>query len=449
MDYISNTPQERQEMLAKIGIKDINNLFSAIPEKVSLKKPLDIPEGISELELLRNVKEKAEKNVDQSQLISFLGAGVYDHYIPSIIDHLISRSEFYTAYTPYQAELSQGTLQAIYEYQSMICELTGMGIANASLLDGASAAGEAILMAARITRRKKILLSRAVHPEYRRVIKTYCGPQDIDFVDIPLGSSTTDNNILENEIDDETAAVVVQYPNFYGSIEDMENIKKLIAADKKILLVVIANPITLAVLKPPAEFGADIVVGEGQVLGNGTNYGGPMLGYMAIKDDKKHLRQMPGRIAGATEDVEGNRGYVLTMQTREQHIRREKATSNICSNEALNALIATIYMATMGKDGIREVATQCLHKAHYLAEKINGLDGYEVINIDNFFHEFWVKPPLSVSEISQKLIESNLIAGLDISRFGEEEGLLVCVTEKRTREEIDKLISTLEVVSNG
>ncbi len=449
MDYISNTPQERQEMLAKIGVNKIEDLFSAIPDKVSVEGLLDIPAGLSELELLRDVEKKAEKNIDQAKLTKFLGAGVYDHYIPSIIDHLISRSEFYTAYTPYQAELSQGTLQAIYEYQSMICELTGMGVANASLLDAGSAAGEAALMAGRITRRNKILISKAVHPEYRRVVKTYGTPQDLEFVEVPIENGITDNSRLTQEMDEDTAAVVVQYPNFYGSIDDMKEIEKIVAGDKKVLLIVIANPIALGVLAPPSEFNADIVVGDGQVLGNGTNYGGPMLGYMAVKENRKYLRQMPGRIAGATVDVDGNRGYVLTMQTREQHIRREKATSNICSNEALNALIATIYMATMGKQGIKEVASQCLQKAHYLAKKIDNLAGCEVVNIDNFFHEFWVKTEAPVSEIEGKLIEQDMIAGLNLSKFEEEEGLLVCVTEKRTKAEMDKLVSALEVVNNG
>ncbi len=449
MDYISNTLQERKEMLGKIGVEKIDDLFSAIPEKVALKEPLDIPEGLSEMELLADVKGKAEKNTDPQKLTRFLGAGVYDHYIPSIIDHLISRSEFYTAYTPYQAELSQGTLQAIYEYQSMVCELTGMGIANASLLDAGSAAGEAVLMASRITRRDKILVSKAVHPDYRRVAKTYGDPQELDFVEIPAKEGVTDSSKLEAEMDSDTAAVVVQYPNFYGSIDDMKAIEKIVAEDKKVLLIVIANPIALGKLTPPSEFGADIVVGDGQVLGNGTNYGGPMLGYMAITDNRRYLRQMPGRIGGATVDVDGNRGYVLTMQTREQHIRREKATSNICSNEALNALIATIYMATMGKQGIKEVASQCLQKAHYLADKIDGLDGYEVVNKDSFFHEFWVKTPVPVAKLNEKLMEKNIIAGLDLSRFEEEEGLLVCVTEKRTKEEMDKLVSALEVINNG
>lgn len=433
-------------MLQEIGVEDIKGLFSMIPEGIALDHPLNIPKGLSELELLKEVKEKANKNTSMDEKISFLGAGAYDHYIPSIIDHMISRSEFYTAYTPYQAELSQGTLQAIYEYQSMICELTGMDIANASLLDGGSAAAEAAVMASRINRKKKIIVSKSVHPSYREVIFTYGGPKDLEFKEIDLNGTITDISELEREIDEDSAAVIVQYPNFFGSIEDMKKIQELIASQKKTLLIVIANPLTLGVLKPPADFGADIVVGEAQTLGNTINYGGPYLGYMATKE--KYVRQMPGRIAGATTDDKGNRGFVLTLQTREQHIRREKATSNICSNEGLNVLISAIYMSTMGKEGIREVGEQCLKKAHYLAEKIDNLDSYELVS-NNFFHEFLIKTELDIDKLKKELFDKGILGGLDISRFYDEKGLLVCVTEKRTKEEMDKFVEALEVISNG
>src|SRR6056297_3337416 len=339
MDYVSNTTQEREYMLKEIGVEAVEEIFDSIPKEIKLERELDVAEGMSELELKRHMHEISEVNNSLENYTSFLGAGAYDHYIPGIIDHLISRQEFYTAYTPYQAELSQGTLQVIYEYQSMISELTGMGVANASLLDGGSAMGEAVLMASRISRNKKILISSAVHPSYKEVAKTYGEPQNLEFVEIGLDGSITDLTELESNLDDDTAVIVVQYPNFYGSIEEMKKIQELKEQYKRVLLLVVANPIALGTLTPPGAFDADIVVGEGQSLGNTLNYGGPYLGYLACKNDRKFIRQMPGRIAGATEDAEGNRGYVLTLQTREQHIRREKATSNMCTNKALNETI--------------------------------------------------------------------------------------------------------------
>lgn len=446
MDYISNTEKEKEVMLKTIGIEQIEELFSAIPERVVLDRPLNIPTGLSELELLRVTKEKANRNKSLEDLVSFLGAGVYDHYIPSIVDHLISRAEFYTAYTPYQAELSQGTLQAIYEYQSMICELTGMELANASLLDGGSATGEAVLMAGRISRKKKIILSKGVHPAYRAVARTYGSHQGLEFKEIELVDTLTDLAALKNELDEQTAAVVLQYPNFFGSIELMDEVKGLVSAGSEILLIVVANPLALGLLTPPGDFAADIVVGEGQSLGNTISYGGPYLGYMATR--KKYVRHLPGRIVGATSDLEGKRGYVMTLQTREQHIRREKATSNICTNQALNALIATIYLSTLGKEGIREVAGQSLAKAHYLAERIKQLPGFKVINPGNYFHEFLLTAPGPVLDLKKELYRKGIIAGLDISRFDyRQEGLLVCVTEKRTKKELEMYLSALEVIN--
>ena len=446
MDYISNTEREKEVMLKTIGIEQIEELFSAIPERVVLDRPLNIPTGLSELELLRVTKEKANRNKSLEELVSFLGAGVYDHYIPSIVDHLISRAEFYTAYTPYQAELSQGTLQAIYEYQSMICELTGMELANASLLDGGSATGEAVLMAGRISRKKKIILSKGVHPAYRAVARTYGSHQGLEFKEIELVDTLTDLAALKNELDEQTAAVVLQYPNFFGSIELMDEIKGLVSAGSEILLVVVANPLALGLLTPPGDFAADIVVGEGQSLGNTISYGGPYLGYMATR--KKYVRHLPGRIVGATSDLEGKRGYVMTLQTREQHIRREKATSNICTNQALNALIATIYLSTLGKEGIREVAGQSLAKAHYLAERIKQLPGFKIINPGNYFHEFLLTAPGPVLDLKKELYRKGIIAGLDISRFDyRQEGLLVCVTEKKKKKELEMYLSALEVIN--
>lgn len=445
MDYISNTPAERNKMLKEIGIEAVEDLFQMIPEAVTAAEELNIEPGISELELIREAHSAAKKNNSLDQQISFLGAGAYDHYVPGIIEALISRSEFYTAYTPYQAELSQGTLEAIYEYQSMICELTGMGIANASMLDGASAAAEAVLMGARISRRSKVLLPETINPAYREVIKTYGAGSELEFVDLKSKEKIIDPAQIEKNIDQNTAVVILQYPNFYGSIEKMDEISKLIKENKKTMFVVIANPILLGVLRAPSDFGADIVVGEAQNLGSGLNYGGPNLGFMACRDDRKMLRQLPGRIVGKTTDVEGKEGFVLTLQTREQHIRREKATSNICTNEALNALMATIYLATMGKEGLKEVGEQCYHKAHYLAEQLDKLDSFEVVNKINFFHEFVLTTKKDKAEIFAKLQQADIIPGYNLNKIGEK-GILVCVTEKRTKTEMDKLIKKLEVL---
>lgn len=445
MDYVSNTVTERNEMLKEIGVETVEEIFNSIPEEVKLKRELKVSGGMSELALKDYMQEISEKNSSLVDYTSFLGAGAYDHYVPGIIDHLISRQEFYTAYTPYQAELSQGTLQVIYEYQSMICELTGMGVANASLLDGGSATAEAILMAARISRNKKILLSAGLHPAYREVAHTYGVPKNLNFVQIGLEGTTTNLTELEENLDKDVAAVVVQYPNFYGSIEEMEKIKELKQQYKKVLLIVVTNPIALGLLKPPGEFGADIVTGEGQPLGNPLNYGGPYLGFLSCKDERKYIRQIPGRIAGATEDAEGNVGYVLTLQTREQHIRRDKATSNMCTNEALNAAISTIYMATMGKAGLREVAEKSFKKAHYLAEKIDELDKFNVLNMDNFFYEFKVETKLPVKKVLSDLKQEKILGGVNLSRF-DEEGILLSVTEKRTKEELDRLVQLMEAM---
>ena len=451
MKYISNTPAEQKQMLQEIGVEEISDLFQAIPDNIKFDRSFNLPEALSELELRELVKEKAAKNLDLSNFDSYLGAGSYDHYIPAIIDHLILRSEFYTAYTPYQAELSQGTLQAMYEYQSMICELTGMGISNASLLDGASALGEAVIMARRHTRNSRVLLPKTLHPAYANVARTYGEPHGLDFVDLPLEGGQLKLKSLENELDEETAAVVVQYPNFFGSLEEMKKIAELLEDYSKALLIVAANPIALGLLTPPGDFGADIVVGEGQPLGNTVNYGGPNLGYMAIKDDRRLLRQLPGRLVGKTEDVEGETGYVMTMQTREQHIRREKATSNICTNQALNALMGSIYMATMGKEGLQEVANQCYQKTRYLIARLTELEDVEVVNQDNHFNEFWLKvdrPGTSLEEIEQKMCERDILAGVNLAELTDQEGLLVCVTEKKTRQDLDNYVKSLEVVLN-
>ncbi len=451
MRYISNTPAEQEKMLQEIGADKVSDLFQAIPENIKFDRSFNIPAALSELELKELIKDKAEKNLDLSEFDSYLGAGSYDHYIPAIIDHLIIRSEFYTAYTPYQAELSQGTLQAIYEYQSMICELTGMGISNASLLDGASALGEAVIMAGRHSRKEKIIMPETVHPAYREVAQTYGKPHGLKFVETSLKGSSSNYKEIKEELDGNTAAVVFQYPNFFGTVEDLAEIARMLENHKKAVFIVVANPMALGLLTPPGEFGADIVVGEGQPLGNPVNYGGPNLGFMAIRDDRRLLRQLPGRLVGKTEDIEGNTGYVMTMQTREQHIRREKATSNICTNEALNALMAAIYLATMGKKGVEEVANQCYQKTRYLKEKLAEIDDVTVVNGDNHFNEFWLKietADKSLEEIETKMCQQGILAGVNLAELTDQQGLLVSVTEKKTREELDKYARKLEVLLN-
>lgn len=445
MDYISNTAAEKEKMLKEIGIKTVEDLFQMIPSEVAAEDELKIDEGISELELMDLAKKLASENKSLEELNSFLGAGSYDHYVPGVIDALISRSEFYTAYTPYQAELSQGTLEAIYEYQSMISELTGLGIANASMLDGGSAAAEAVTMGARISRNSKIILPDTINPAYREVIKSYGAGPNLEFVDLKAEKERIDPEEIEAELDDDTAAVIVQYPNFYGSIEKMEKIAELVQQQKKTVFIVIANPLLLGMLRAPGDFGADIVVGEAQNLGSGVNYGGPNLGFMACRDDRRMLRQLPGRIVGKTRDVEGKEGFVLTLQTREQHIRRGKATSNICTNEALNALMATIYLAVMGKEGVKEAAYQSYQKAHYLADKLDQISGFEVANKDNFVNEFVLKTEKDSEKIIEKMLEYDILPGYDLQKAGKD-GLLICVTEKKSKEEMDKFIEKMEVL---
>ncbi len=450
MRYISNTPEEQEEMLSAVNVEEISELFSIIPDEVMMDEPLELPEGMSEMELVEMVQEKADRNVSLNEVDSYLGAGAYDHFLPSIIDHLVLRQEFYTAYTPYQAELSQGTLQSMYEYQSMICELTGMDVSNASLLDGGSAVGEAVLMASRLTRSNKVIMTETIHPSYREVARTYGEPKDIKFEMIAREKgAAADFAGLEEKLDDDTAAVVVQYPNFYGAIEDMQEVSRLVDEHSDAELIVIANPIALGLLTPPGEFGADIVVGEGQPLGNMVNYGGPYLGYLATRDGRSYIRNIPGRMSGKTTDEDGKEGFVMFMQTREQHIKRERATSNICTNENLNALMATIYMAAMGKQGLRDVAQHCYQKTRYLKDKLEEIDGLEVVNGDNHFHEFWLKTDRPAREIEKGMIEKGILPGVDLGQFGEVEGLLVNVTEKKFREDLDNYVSTMEVVLNA
>ncbi|ACB86300.1 aminomethyl-transferring glycine dehydrogenase subunit GcvPA [Natranaerobius thermophilus] len=442
-NYLPHTDNERREMLEAIGVDSVRELFKDIPKDVLLDRDLDLPPSLSEPELIKHMQDLADKNEDLTEYTPFLGAGVYDHYIPSAIGHILKRSEFYTAYTPYQAEASQGTLQTIFEYQTMISELTGMEVANASMYDGATSVAEAALMSLKAAKGNTVLVSETVNPSYRQVLRTYVENQGFEVKTIPQDGGVTNKTEIENALSKDVACYIAQTPNFFGNLEQLEGIKDKLK-EHKAMFVVCADPISLGLIKPPAEHGADIVVGDGQSLGNPMNMGGPLLGFFA--STKKLIRKMPGRIIGETTDTEGNRGFVLNLQTREQHIRREKATSNICSNQALNALAACVYLTLMGPQGLKQVANLSLQKANYAKEKITELDGYELAFDRPFFKEFVIKTPKPVSEINEQLLDRKIVGGLDLGRFysGLENHMLICVTEKRTKEEIDNLVLGLE-----
>jgi glycine dehydrogenase subunit 1 len=442
MSYIANTPKERDEMLRAIGLERIEELFTEIPEDQRFPG-LDIPPPLTEMEVARCLGELASRNQDVSRHPSFLGAGAYRHFVPAAVRHILGRSEFYTSYTPYQAEASQGTLTTIFEYQTMICALTGMEAANASMYDGATALAEAALMAARVTRRDRIMVSEAVHPQYRQVLDTYVQGLGLSVGLVPQEGGLT---LSTSELPGDVACLLIQHPNFFGCLEDLEALAARVH-DVGGLLAVAADPIALGLFKPPGEWGADIVVGEGQPLGSPMAFGGPYLGFFATRGE--FLRQMPGRLVGMTEDDRGRRGFVLTLQAREQHIRREKATCNICSNEALVALAATVYLAMMGSEGLREVAEACYHKAHHLADRLTSLSGYELVFSKPFFKEFALRCPVPPSEINAALWERGIVGGYDLGRDYPALGdcLLLCATEMNTREEMDRLVSVAEEVA--
>ncbi len=441
MNFLPNTVRDRQAMLKTIGVTSVEELFSDIPEKLRFQELLDIPGGLSEYDLAKHGRELSEKN-EAKDYACFIGAGAYDHYIPSVVRHVLGRSEFYTAYTPYQPEISQAVLQSIFEYQTMVCELTGMSASNASMYDGASAAAESVGIAAGLTRRGRALVSKTVNPETITVTKTYATGHGVDIDDIPMENGVTSLKALEEMLSKEVASVLIQQPNFLGNLEPVEAVSNLAKAAGASLIVSV-NPMTLGLLRPPSEYGADIVVGEGQVFGNPMGFGGPYLGVLAVTN--KYLRRMPGRLVGMTNDVRGQRGFVLTLQTREQHIRRDKATSNICSNEALNALAATVYLTWLGKQGIRELGAHCLQKAHYLSNRISGVKGYS-IPWGNFFNEFAVKCPVDAEKVLDALLERKILAGYPLGRVYPElkDYLLVAVTEKRTKKEMDDFVAGLE-----
>ncbi|MBO0962538.1 aminomethyl-transferring glycine dehydrogenase subunit GcvPA [Neobacillus sp. MM2021_6] len=439
--YLPMTEQDKKAMLDTIGVSSIDELFSDIPEKVRFKGEYNIKAAKSETALLKELFMLADRNADLKRNVSFLGAGVYDHYMPVIVDHVISRSEFYTAYTPYQPEISQGELQAIFEFQTMICELTGMDVANSSMYDGGTALAEAAMLSAGHTKRKTIVVSSAVHPEYRDVLKTYAKGQYLEVVEVPVKDGVTDVDALKGMVNENVAAVIVQYPNFFGRIEPLKEVEEIVHAAKG-MFVVSSNPLSLGVLTPPGKFGADIVIGDAQPFGIPTAFGGPHCGYFAVTT--KLMRKVPGRLVGQTVDDQGRRGFVLTLQAREQHIRREKATSNICSNQALNALAASVAMTALGKKGVREMAAANLQKAHY-AKMAFKEAGFEVVNDGYSFNEFVVKLNKPVKEMNQKLLQIGIIGGYDLGRDYSElaNHMLVAVTEQRTKEEIDTLVKEL------
>ncbi len=443
--YLPVTEQDKKEMMDEIGVNSVEELFSDIPEKIRFEGEMDLKEALSEPGILKELGRMASKNANSGDYTSFLGAGVYEHYIPSVVDHIISRSEFYTAYTPYQPEISQGELQAIFEFQTMISELTGMELANSSMYDGPTALSEAAMMSAGQTKKKTILVSKAVHPEAREVIKTNAKGQNLTVVEIETEDGVTNIDDLSQKYDDNTACVVVQYPNFFGNVENLAEIEK-IAHSKKGLFVVSSNPLALGILKPPGKFGADIVVGDAQPFGISAQFGGPHCGFFATT--KKLMRKVPGRLVGQTTDDQGQRGFVLTLQAREQHIRRDKATSNICSNQALNALAASVAMSALGKTGIKEMALQNIQKANY-AKKAFLNNGFTVAFSKNaIFNEFVIKLSKPVNEVNEMLLQKGIIGGYDLGRdFSEfENHMTIAITELRSKEQIDNLISALEGV---
>ena len=449
MTYIPHSPKERDAMLATIGIKTLDELFKDIPAKFRFPE-LDLPPALSEMEAAAELAGYADANETAQSFISFLGAGVYNHYIPAAVDHILQRGEFYTAYTPYQPEISQGTLQAIFEYQSLMTLLTGMEVSNASHYDGATAVAEAVNMAYAHFRgkRTKVVISPTVNPQYRATLRTYTQGMGLNLA----GDDTQANldggpEIMEKMINDDTALVIVQYPDYFGRIYDYTQLAESAHAAGA-LFCVAANPTALAILKTPGDMGADIVVGEGQPLGIPMSYGGPYLGFFTTR--KKYIHKMAGRLVGETVDNRGQRAYVLTLTAREQHIKRERSTSNICSNQGLMALASAVYLSLLGQTGFRQVAELCYHKAHYAAEQINNLNGYNLCFDTPFFHEFSVCCPKPVVEINAHLLEHGIMGGYDLGQDypALKDHMLIAVTEMNTREEIDLLVEILEEINH-
>jgi len=448
MSYIPNTPEDQQAMLATLGLSSLEALLTPVPENVRLRRPLDLPPALSEPDLKRILYRMAAKNKNLDDTVSFLGAGTYDHAIPSVVPHLQRRSEFVTSYTPYQPEVSQGMLQAIYEFQTMVCQITGLDIANASLYDGATAVIEAVLLALGPGGRGEVVISQGVDPQYRRVLHTYAHARGFQVTEVPLRDGVTSIEDLNEAVSKNTAAVVIQQPNFFGCIEDMNAIEPIVHKGKALFVANITEPASLGLLAAPGDYGADIAVGELMSFGNTMSYGGPALGFMAAK--QKFMRLLPGRLVGQTVEEGGEKqtGYVLTLQTREQHIRRERATSNICTNQSLLAVGATIYMAALGKQGFRELGELCLQKAHYAFRQITALPGYKAVFNTPFFDEFAIKVPVTTQQLQERFRQADIIGGYDLSLDypGMENCLLFSVTETRSKEEIDQLVAVLKEV---
>jgi glycine dehydrogenase subunit 1 len=443
--FVPTTDQERREMLAAIGVRDIDDLFRHIPAHL-YKPDLDVPPGLSEIEAWRHLQALAEQNLDLDRHPSFLGAGAYRHFSPAAVGHLVSRGEFLTSYTPYQPEVSQGTLQAIYEWQSLVCELTGMEVSNAALYDAATGVGEAARMACALTRRERVAVADTVSPLYRDVLATYTSGPGIEVLALSGwrrdGDRLRRNEALAEGIDESVACLIVQQPNFLGWLEHVDGLADRLRATGAIL-VVVADPVSLGLLRPPGAYGAGIVVGEGKWTGSPPDFGGPLAGMFACRQE--YVRHMPGRIVGATADRDGRRGFVLTLQTREQHIRREKATSNICTSEALTALATTIYLCHLGKQGLREVAEHCVQKAHYAADQLAAVPGFAVVSAAPYVKEFVVRCPQPAAAINRALLDRGIIGGFDLGRYAPDlaDCLLLCCTELTTRGDIDRLAAAL------
>ncbi len=442
--YIPNSKTDREEMLKIIGKNKLDDLFTDIPEEFRLNRDLQLDPAKTELEVDRLMKSLASKNKNMDELTCFMGAGAYDHFIPTVVNHLAGRSEFFTAYTPYQPEISQGTLQNIFEYQSLICELTGMDVSNASVYDGSHAAAEAAIMSCAAKKRDKFLVSSTVHPDIKQVLKTYFKFRGLELVEVPMKDGETDYLALESMTDKSVAGVLIQTPNFFGVIENVAKTSALMK-EVKALTVVSVDPISLAILEPPGKLGADIVIGEGQALGNDVALGGPYFGFMAVTDKLK--RKIPGRICGQSFDEDGKRAFVLTLQAREQHIRRFKATSNICTNQGLMILKAAIYMNTVGKEGLKDVAVQSMQKAHYMQNLLIEKGIAQPAFDKPFFKEFAVKFNKPVEELNKALLDAGFLGGFDVnSKYPMPKTMLIAVTEKRTKAEIDAFVKTLEVI---
>jgi glycine dehydrogenase subunit 1 len=437
MPYTPHTPEDIREMLAVIGLPDIESLFAEIPQGIR-NPPIEMLPPLREQEVREEVARLAGRNQTTRNHLSFLGGGAYERIRPSIVDRLLSRSEFYTSYTPYQAEVSQGTLQYIFEFQSLITSLTGMEVANASMYDGASALAEAALMALRVTRKQKILYAQTLHPRWKETLKTYLTGIQAELIEIPSKEGVLDLAALSEKADTQTAAVLIQHPNFFGYLENLPGLAEIIRSSGA-MWIQASDPLSLALLKPPGESGADIAVGELQSLGLPLSFGGPYAGYFAVR--YKDVRQMPGRLVGKTVDSEGKTGYVLTLQTREQHIRRDKATSNICTNQSLCALAATIYMSLLGPHGLREVAQQNTDKAHYLAAKLIEIPGVRMFSEEPFFNEFTLVLDQPAAQVAGRLHSQGIRPGIEDARWtGSQDRLIVCVTETKKRDDLDQMV---------